>query len=127
MSGIDMPAAFSISVSASTNGMPSRCARRRPTEDLPAPIMPTSTTERRPRAAAMAVSGVALPPTWCVARLDTVSDLRKEGSPASRFRSSQVLAALTLCELRNHKGRWQAYDSGVALDLTFLNEAADIR
>ena len=41
---------FSISASASTNGMPSRAASRRPTEDLPAPIMPTSTIERRPSA-----------------------------------------------------------------------------
>ena len=43
-----MSAAFSISTSASTNGIPSRLASLRPTDDLPAPIMPTSTTERRP-------------------------------------------------------------------------------
>ena len=43
--------AFSISISASTNGIASRAASLRPTDDLPAPIMPTSTTERRPSAA----------------------------------------------------------------------------
>ncbi len=59
-----MPAAFSISVSASTNGIPSRLASRRPIEDLPAPIMPTSTTERAPSAATMAGSGAALPLEW---------------------------------------------------------------
>ena len=46
-----MPAALSISVSASTKGRPSRVASLRPTDDLPAPIMPTSTMERRPSAA----------------------------------------------------------------------------
>ena len=54
MSEMVMPAAFSISASASTNGMPSRSATRRPIDDLPAPIMPTSTAERRPSAATMA-------------------------------------------------------------------------
>ena len=41
----------SISVSASRNGSRSRAASRRPMVDLPAPIMPTSTTERVPSAA----------------------------------------------------------------------------
>src|SRR6476659_120126 len=54
---IVMPAAFSISTSASTNGMPRRSARRRPIEDLPAPIMPTSVTVRGPSAATIAASG----------------------------------------------------------------------
>ena len=35
---------------------PRRCASRRPIEDLPAPIMPTSTIERRPSAAIRAVT-----------------------------------------------------------------------
>src|SRR3569832_1131172 len=54
-----MPAALSISVSASMNGMPSRAARRRPIDDLPAPIMPTSTTERLPSARWMRASGLS--------------------------------------------------------------------
>ena len=56
-----MPAAFSISASASTNGTPSRSATRRPIEVLPAPIMPTSTAERQPSAATMAASGLVRP------------------------------------------------------------------
>ena len=56
MSGIDMPAAASISMSASRNGSRSRAASRRPMVDLPAPIMPTSTTERFPSAAAISAS-----------------------------------------------------------------------
>src|SRR5215813_9107907 len=59
MSAIDMPAASSISMSASTKEMPSRWARRRPIEDLPAPIMPTSTIARGPSASTMEASGVA--------------------------------------------------------------------
>ena len=51
-----MPAAFSISGSASTNGTPSLPASLRPIEDLPAPIMPTNTTERDPSAATSADS-----------------------------------------------------------------------
>src|SRR3569623_2453630 len=43
MSAIDMPAAVSISLSASTKGRLSRAASRRPTVDLPTPISPTST------------------------------------------------------------------------------------
>ena len=46
-----MPAAASISVSASRNGSRSRADSRRPMVDLPAPIMPTSTIERAPSAA----------------------------------------------------------------------------
>ena len=45
-----MPAAVSISVSASAKGRPSRVASRRPIDDLPAPIMPTSTSDRVPKA-----------------------------------------------------------------------------
>src|SRR3954447_5342181 len=56
MSGIDMPAAASISVSASINGSRSREDSRRPMVDLPAPIMPTSTTERIPSAAVISAS-----------------------------------------------------------------------
>ena len=41
-----MPAAASISSSASTKGRRSRCASRRPTVDLPTPISPTSTIGR---------------------------------------------------------------------------------
>ena len=51
-----MPAAASISVSASRNGSRSRAASRRPMVDLPAPIMPTSTTERVPSAAVISAS-----------------------------------------------------------------------
>src|ERR1700733_16022139 len=43
------PPAVSISESPSTNGTPSRAARRRPIDDLPTPIMPTSTIERGPK------------------------------------------------------------------------------
>ena len=43
----------SISASASTNGKPSFEANRLPTEVFPAPIMPTSTIERSPSAAAI--------------------------------------------------------------------------
>jgi hypothetical protein len=59
MSPMLMPAAFSISASASTKAMPRRSATRRPIDDLPAPIMPTSTIERRPSAAVTAASGLA--------------------------------------------------------------------
>ena len=48
ISAMLMPAAFSISLSASTKGMPRRAPSRRPIDDLPTPIMPTSTIERRP-------------------------------------------------------------------------------
>ena len=51
-----MPAGASISLSASRNGSRSRAASRRPMVDLPAPIMPTSTTERVPSADMMSVS-----------------------------------------------------------------------
>jgi hypothetical protein len=60
MSGIDMPAAASISMSASRNGSRSRADSRRPMVDLPAPIMPTSTTERAPSAAMISASWDAL-------------------------------------------------------------------
>src|SRR5260221_11035056 len=62
MSGIDMPAAASISVSASRNGSRSRADSRRPMVDLPAPIMPTSTTERVPSAVVISASWDALLP-----------------------------------------------------------------
>ena len=64
MSGIVMPAAVSISLSASTKAMPSRSASRRPIEDLPAPIMPTSTTERAPSAATIAARIGGRRPGW---------------------------------------------------------------
>src|SRR3546814_10566382 len=54
MSEMVMPAAHSISSSASAKGRPSRCARRRPIVDLPAPISPTRTTVRVRIAAGMA-------------------------------------------------------------------------
>src|SRR5882672_1293246 len=60
MSGIDIPAAASISISASRNGSRNRVDNRRPMVDLPAPIMPTSTTERVPSAALMSASWDAL-------------------------------------------------------------------
>ena len=44
--GRGAPAASSIATSLSTNGRPSRLARRRPTVDLPTPIRPTSTIGR---------------------------------------------------------------------------------
>ena len=50
ISAIVIPAAASISVSASTKASPSRCARRRPVDVLPDPIKPTSTIERSPSA-----------------------------------------------------------------------------
>src|SRR5271170_1265122 len=56
MSAMLMPAAFSISASASTKGTPSRAPRRRPIDDLPTPIMPMSTIERRPSRARIAVA-----------------------------------------------------------------------
>ncbi len=56
ISGIVMPAAVSISVSASKNGSRSRAASRRPMVDLPAPIMPISTIERLSRAAEISAS-----------------------------------------------------------------------
>ena len=55
-----MPAAASISASASRNGKPSRADSRRPMVDLPAPIIPTSTTERAPSAAVISASWVVL-------------------------------------------------------------------
>jgi hypothetical protein len=58
MSVIDMPAADSISVSASAKGSESRIARRRPIEDFPAPIMPTRTTERPCRPSIIAAPAV---------------------------------------------------------------------
>ncbi len=71
MSGIDMPAAASISVSASRNGSRSRADSRRPMVDLPAPIMPTSTTERVPSAADISASWDALAPAG-----ETVSGIK---------------------------------------------------
>ena len=70
MSGMVIRCASSISVSASTNGMPSRAANRRPIDDLPAPIMPTSTSERGPSAATIAVSEIGTPVTSCLAWAD---------------------------------------------------------
>src|SRR3954469_24825476 len=46
---MDIPAAVSISWSASTKGNPSRAASRRPTVVLPTPMVPTSTIERSVR------------------------------------------------------------------------------
>src|SRR5215831_791573 len=51
-----MPAAASISVSASMNRRPSSVASLRPIEDLPAPIMPTRTMERWPNLATTAAA-----------------------------------------------------------------------
>jgi hypothetical protein len=60
ISGIDIPAAASISTSASRKGSRNRADSRRPMVDLPAPIMPISTTDRAPSAAAISASwGVA--------------------------------------------------------------------
>ena len=58
ISGIDMPAASTISWSLSVKPTPSRPASRLPTLVLPAPISPTSTSGRRRRSgAAVAASG----------------------------------------------------------------------
>src|SRR5260370_38866184 len=62
MSGSDRPAAASIWVTASRNGSRSRADSRRPMVDLPAPIMPTSTTERVPSAVVISASWDALLP-----------------------------------------------------------------
>ena len=70
MSGMLIPAASSIALSASTNGMPSRAASRRPIDDLPAPIMPTSTSERAPSAATIAVSEIGTAVTSWLAWAD---------------------------------------------------------
>src|SRR6266852_6453479 len=56
MSSMVMPAAASISASASTKGMPSRAASLRPMDDFPAPIIPMSTIERLPSAATSVAS-----------------------------------------------------------------------
>src|ERR1700733_9013608 len=56
MSAMFIPAAFSISASASTKGTPSRVPSRRPIDDLPTPIMPVSTIERRPSRARIAAA-----------------------------------------------------------------------
>src|SRR5882724_2923753 len=56
MSGIDIRCANSISASASRNGKPRRADSRRPMVDLPAPIIPTSTTERTPKATVISAS-----------------------------------------------------------------------
>ena len=91
ISGMVMPAAFSISVSASTNGMPSRAASRRPIDDLPAPIMPTSTTERRPSAGPSSGRPQAAPrsasPHWaalCVTMSDMLYLYRKPARGINR-------------------------------------------
>ena len=49
---------FRSHLRTSTKGTPKRPASRRPTDDLPAPIMPTSTMERRPSALTIACSAV---------------------------------------------------------------------
>ena len=67
---------FSISVSASTNGMPSRAASRRPTDDLPAPIMPTSTIERAAQRAHDARCPGSPAGGFCTAPLYHASDFR---------------------------------------------------
>src|ERR1700694_803631 len=62
-----MPAAASISASASMKGMPSRAASRPPIDDFPAPIIPMSTIERFPSAAtSVASDGEAIIP-FCMA------------------------------------------------------------
>src|SRR5689334_23244364 len=61
-----MPAAVSISVSASTKGSRRRAASSRPTVDLPAPIIPTSTISRLQRAARIARSGAVGLGAGCV-------------------------------------------------------------
>ena len=61
ISGMVMPAARSISASASLKGMPKRCANLLPIDVFPAPIMPTSTIVRVPKAALSArVSSVSV-------------------------------------------------------------------
>src|SRR5258705_12742477 len=81
MSAIDMPAAASISVSASRNGIRSRADSRRPMVDLPAPIMPTSTTERVPSAEVISASWDVLAPAGVA--VSGISMLRWRGFPRS--------------------------------------------
>src|SRR5271163_1837017 len=61
-----MSAAVSISESASTNGTPSRAARRRPMDDLPTPIMPTSTIERGPKRPRIAAAEACSFVSFCI-------------------------------------------------------------
>src|SRR5258708_23034117 len=77
MSGIDMPAAASISVSASRNGIRSRADSRRPMVDLPAPIMPTSTTERVPSAEVISASWDVLAPAGVAVSSISMLDFRR--------------------------------------------------
>src|SRR4051812_28301931 len=70
MSGMTMPAAASISRSASLKGSSSRLASLRPTVLLPAPMRPTSTSERAPsrrriEPSMAAPAGTALAPSAC--------------------------------------------------------------
>src|SRR3954451_9024225 len=59
------PAAASISSSASTKGRPSRFASRRPTVDLPAPIIPISAIDFSGREGAAAMFGaIQSAPGW---------------------------------------------------------------
>ena len=72
MSGIDIPAAASISVSASRNGSRSRADSRRPMVDLPAPIIPINTIERLPSAAVISASRDVLAGAG-----EAISDIKK--------------------------------------------------
>src|SRR3546814_19514603 len=97
-----MPAARSISVSASAKGRPSRCARRRPIVDLPTPISPTSTIGRARIAAGMADAGLfgframvraAIPPA-------------ARGTMAFGARHEPRVGGILRTSGRSGKGRW---------------------
>src|SRR5215211_6935205 len=154
ISGIVIRAASSICASASTKGTPRRTASLRPTDDFPAPIMPTSTTERHPSAATMALSASGWEPDRC----RTVSGMmgfrkltqwpripfRAQSGGASCHRGRNVVvvngayrAAAGLCPASAVRDTWQHPLTrtsearghqqayvSAALDLKFLNEIA---
>src|SRR5829696_2041412 len=100
MSGIDIPAAVSISASASVKRRSRRVASRRPTVLFPAPIRPTSTIERFPRRLLIASSrlrsgapGLAarsagkcsfIPPSYHAGRFPVTGRRGSDGRPCLR-------------------------------------------
>src|SRR5215208_1381466 len=100
MSGIDIPAAVSISASASVKRRSRRVASRRPTVLFPAPIRPTSTIERFPRRLLIASSrlrsgapGLAarsagkcsfIPPSYHAGRFPVTGRHGSDGRPCLR-------------------------------------------
>ena len=95
-----LAAAASISISASRNGSRSRADSRRPMVDFPAPIIPTSTTERVPRAAVISASWD--PPTPAVG---TVSDIdRSAATELRRFGATYTTPADTVARDSCNRG-----------------------